>query len=61
MPGTIIGSTYEFNNYRHKGFSPFFKRIFFMDDSVCTVGIAEALHGLPVAISGKGEGIQPLT
>ncbi|TYC48491.1 ADP-ribosylglycohydrolase family protein [Zoogloea oleivorans] len=42
--GDIVGSVYEFNNYRHKDFSPFFnKQSFFTDDTICTVGVADAL------------------
>lgn len=42
--GDIVGSFYEFNNYRHKDFSPFFnEHAFFTDDTICTVGIADAL------------------
>lgn len=42
--GDIVGSVYEFNNYRHKDFTPLFnKNSFFTDDTICTVGIADAL------------------
>jgi ADP-ribosylglycohydrolase len=42
--GDIVGSVYEFNNYRAKDFQPFFNRkAFFTDDSVCTCAIADAL------------------
>ena len=42
--GDIVGSVYEFNNYRFKDFQPFFSRkSFFTDDSVCTCAIADAL------------------
>lgn len=46
--GDIVGSVYEFNNYRAKDFQPFFHRkAFFTDDTVCTVAVADAL------VSGK--------
>lgn len=42
--GDIIGSVYEFKNYRSKGFEPLFHpQARFTDDTVCTVAIADAL------------------
>ena len=42
--GDIVGSIYEFNNYRAKDFQPLFhRRAFFTDDTVCTVAVADAL------------------
>ena len=42
--GDIVGSVYEFNNYRAKDFHPFFHhKAFFTDDTVCTVAVADAL------------------
>jgi|SRR5579859_7637257 len=42
--GDIVGSVYEFNNYRAKDFRPFFHaQAFFTDDTVCTVAVADAL------------------
>lgn len=42
--GDIVGSVYEFNNYRAKDFTPFFHpKAFFTDDTVCTIAVAEAL------------------
>ena len=42
--GDIVGSVYEFNNYRAKDFDPFFHpKSFFTDDTVCTVAVADAL------------------
>lgn len=42
--GDIVGSVYEFNNYREKDFEPFFHpKAAFTDDTVCTVAIADAL------------------
>jgi len=42
--GDIVGSVYEFNNYRAKDFNPFFHaECFFTDDTVCTAAVAESL------------------
>lgn len=42
--GDIVGSVYEFKNYRAKNFQPFFHpNAFFTDDSVCTAAVADAL------------------
>lgn len=42
--GDVVGSVYEFNNYRSKDFSPFFHmNASFTDDTVCTVAVADAL------------------
>lgn len=42
--GDIVGSVYEFNNYRAKDFQPFFHpKAFFTDDTVCTAAVADAL------------------
>ena len=42
--GDIVGSVYEFNNYRAKDFKPFFHpKAFFTDDTVCTIAVADAL------------------
>jgi ADP-ribosylglycohydrolase len=42
--GDIVGSVYEFHNFRAKTFSPFFHpESFFTDDTVCTMAVAEAL------------------
>lgn len=42
--GDIVGSVYEFNNYRAKDFEPFFhSKAAFTDDTVCTVAVADAL------------------
>ncbi|WP_153114800.1 ADP-ribosylglycohydrolase family protein [Rhodocyclus tenuis] len=42
--GDIVGSIYEFRNYRAKDFQPFFHPgAFFTDDTVCTVAVADAL------------------
>ena len=42
--GDIVGSVYEFNNYRAKDFEPFFHaEASFTDDTVCTVAVADAL------------------
>lgn len=56
--GDIVGSVYEFNNFKSKGFEPFFhERSRFTDDTVCTVAIADALTGgIHPAISLKAWG-----
>jgi ADP-ribosyl-[dinitrogen reductase] hydrolase len=42
--GDIVGSAYEFNNYRAKDFDPLFQAgSRFTDDTVCTIAVAEAL------------------
>lgn len=51
--GDIVGSVYEFNNYRKKDFDPFFHAsAFYTDDTVCTVAVADALvNGRDPAVS----------
>jgi ADP-ribosylglycohydrolase len=42
--GDIVGSVYEFHNYRGKDFQPLFRKdVFFTDDTVCTIAIADAV------------------
>lgn len=42
--GDIVGSVYEFNNFRAKNFEPLFHRkAFFTDDTVCTIAVADSL------------------
>jgi len=42
--GDIVGSVYEFNNYRHKDFEPLFSpSAAFTDDTVCAIAVADAL------------------
>jgi ADP-ribosylglycohydrolase len=42
--GDIVGSAYEFNNYKAKDFQPLFHpNAKFTDDTVCTIAIADAL------------------
>ena len=42
--GDVVGSAYEFNNYRFKTFQPFFHpEAAFTDDTVCTIAVADAL------------------
>jgi ADP-ribosylglycohydrolase len=42
--GDLVGSAYEFNNYRAKDFQPFFHpKARFTDDTVCTIAVADAL------------------
>ena len=56
--GDIVGSVYEFDNYRAKDFRPFFHpRAFFTDDTVCTVAVADALlNHRPPAVALKDWG-----
>ena len=42
--GDIVGSPYEFHNYRDKGFDPLFhESARFTDDTVCTIAVADAI------------------
>ena len=42
--GDLVGSVYEFNNYKAKDFDPFFQPgCFFTDDTVCTAAVADSL------------------
>ena len=41
--GDIVGSRFEFNNYRHTDFELFTEDCFFTDDSVMSLAIAKAL------------------
>lgn len=41
--GDIVGSPYEFRNHRSKSFPLFHPRSRFTDDTVCTIGVADAL------------------
>ena len=41
--GDIVGSIYEFNNIKTKNFDLFSNKMFFTDDTVMTIAIAEAL------------------
>jgi ADP-ribosyl-[dinitrogen reductase] hydrolase len=42
--GDIVGSVYEFSNFRHKNFEPLFSpSACFTDDTVCTIAVADAL------------------
>lgn len=44
ITGDIVGSVYEFNNYRAKDFQPLFHPdAKFTDDTVCTVAVADVL------------------
>ena len=48
--GDIVGSIYEFDNYRAKDFEFFGRRADFTDDTVCTIAVADALlNGKPPA------------
>ncbi|MDT4289607.1 hypothetical protein RO575_08555 [Methylomonas sp. MO1] len=38
--GDIVGSVYEFDNYKYKDFSPFIHRdAFFTDDTICAIAV----------------------
>lgn len=42
--GDIVGSVYEFDNYKSKDFMPFFhRRAKITDDTVCTIAVADIL------------------
>lgn len=41
--GDVVGSVYEFNNHRSKDFPMFSKGCFATDDSIMTLGVAQAL------------------
>ena len=40
--GDIVGSRFEWNNYRAKDFTLFHPKCFFTDDSIITLAVAEA-------------------
>ena len=45
--GDIVGSVYEWNNYKAKDFQPLIHpRAFYTDDSVLTVTVADVLNAL---------------
>ncbi|AKU11259.1 ADP-ribosylglycohydrolase [Azoarcus sp. CIB] len=42
--GDIVGSVFEFHNFRAKNFQPLFhENAFYTDDTVCTIAVADAL------------------
>ena len=41
--GDVVGSRYEFKNYRNKDFPLFHEVSTYTDDSVCTIAVADAL------------------
>jgi len=48
--GDIVGSVYEWNNYKSKDFEFFSRLADFTDDTVCTIAVADALlNGRPPA------------
>ena len=55
--GDIVGSIYEFNNYKSKEFPFFSSQCFFTDDSVMTVAVAKAL----IDCKGKYHKLSKLT
>jgi ADP-ribosyl-[dinitrogen reductase] hydrolase len=56
--GDIVGSVYEWDNYKAKDFQPLFHpKAFFTDDTVCTVAVADALlNGKDPALTLKDWG-----
>ena len=42
--GDIVGSVYEFNNYRHKDFPLFSRKSRPTDDSIMTLAVAECIQ-----------------
>jgi len=44
IAGDIVGSVYEWSNYKAKDFSPLFRAdCFYTDDTICTIAVADAL------------------
>lgn len=44
IAGDIVGSVYEWNNYKAKDFQPLFRHdCFYTDDTICTIAVADAL------------------
>ncbi len=59
ISGDIIGSIYEFANFKEYDFPLFSKDSFFTDDSVLTVAVADALiHNLDIAKTLKAYAIK---
>ena len=58
IAGDIIGSVYEWDNYKSKDFQPLVRRdCFYTDDSICTIAVADALmSGRSPALSLKDWG-----
>ena len=53
--GDVVGSRYEFKNYRNKDFPLFHEVSTYTDDSVCTIAVADALlDNYPFDFSEKG-------
>lgn len=55
--GDIVGSRFEFNNYRKKDFEFFSKECFFTDDSIMSLAIAKALMESKKDYSDCGYGL----
>jgi len=53
--GDIVGSRFEFNNYRSKDFELFTEECFFTDDSIMTIAVAKALMESKEDYSDLGE------
>lgn len=44
IAGDIVGSVYEWNNYKAKDFTPLFRQdCSYTDDTICTIAVADAL------------------
>lgn len=60
VAGDIVGSVYEWNNYKAKDFNPLFRKdSFYTDDTICTVAVADALlNDKPPAVCLKEWGLR---
>jgi len=60
IAGDIVGSVYEWNNYKAKDFEPLFRHdSFYTDDTICTIAVADALlNGKHPAASLKEWGLR---
>lgn len=59
--GDIVGSRFEFHNYRGKNFTLFTKYNYYTDDSVCTCAIADALYEFSLLKNGSDKQLFDLT
>jgi ADP-ribosyl-[dinitrogen reductase] hydrolase len=55
VAGDIVGSVYEWKNYKAKDFSPLIREDgFYTDDTICTIAVADALlNGKPPEVCLK--------
>ncbi|MFM2275237.1 MAG: hypothetical protein RL211_1109 [Pseudomonadota bacterium] len=60
VAGDIVGSVYEWKNYKAKDFSPLIREdSFYTDDTICTIAVADALlNGKPPAVCLKEWGVR---